>query len=175
MERIEQLLLRDPLDLRLYLVLFKLATASGRVGQSGTPLTFSRLVRLLSHAGYHGKPAYRPSIQSLRSAIARLEGVPGDKRFPRLVRSLTPPRGTLIFQVEMGRGQLRLVAPANTAGNTALRPTKRVSANTAANTFLEGSFSIEKGVREADPVDKSRAREHLARLKREIFARGPSS
>jgi len=175
------LIKRDSLDLRLYVLLWSMATDSGRVGQSGQPLTFSRLVRLLSYAGYHGMPAYKPSIQSLRSAVARLEGVPGDQRFPRLVRSLSTPRGSLIFQLEMGKGQLRLVAPANTADDTARRPAKArrlgirslptSPANTADNTYLDPSFSIEKGVREAEAVDNlsdERKRELMAKAQAEL-------
>ena len=159
------------LDLVLFLVLADLADRRGIVqSKPGQPLTYAFLGALIARDGYHGVPSFRPNRKALARAVKRLEGIPGDPRFPRYLWADSTPRRDLIFQIALGRGKLRpepAGVPADVPGCKPAKP---------ANTRVSGSYpvpgvpargplsidgsSIEENARER-PVDKARARELL--------------
>lgn len=164
------------LDLALLLILAELADARGIVRSiPGQPITYTLLGALVARDGYHGLPASRPSRFALIRAVQRLEGIPGDPRFPRLLWADGTKGRDLIFQLALGRGKLRPAPTAAHAAAQGCKPAKpaktRVSrsypapaAHAAAPLSINGS-SIEENAREV-PVDNVRAKVHLRKIGR---------
>lgn len=112
------------LDLRLYLLLMHLADDRGQVGTRKRPVGLRELARYLTAPGAGGRAGPAPTFQSIDRALARLQGVPGDVEQPTLIRVLSTMRGRgQIFEVEMGRGNLRVAPTAGrSAGHSAGQP-----------------------------------------------------
>lgn len=169
------------LDLALLLILAELADARGLVRSlPGRPITYSLLSALVARDGYHGVPPFRPDRKALSRAVRRLEGVPGDPRFPRLLWADSTPRRDLIFQLTLGRGKLRPIPAGVPAGVPGCQPAKPAMARISGSypksavpadvpLSINGS-SIEENAREV-PVDKVRGREFMRKIRSELRRR----
>lgn len=173
---------RSCLDVRLYLLLVTLADSTGRVGTSSRPVSARALAALLSVPGGHGLAPERVTHQSVTRALLRLEGNPDLRaecpRYLSVVRSLGLRRGS-IFQLEMGRGEIRLFPPAGQpAGQQRGLETRMDGRSPKLSTGQPASqpatsnntVFISKNARET-PVDKATGRARLEAMRGE-FSRG---
>lgn len=174
-------LIGRPLDYSLVIVIAVAADHSGKL-----ITTIERLARLVTVDGLgHGVPSpKKPSHDAVRRALRRLEGVPGDRRFPRVLWVDVERRGReavgLKFQLAYGVGAVRpkrpgqgpAAGPHRTANPAMARVSGRSSnaaAGPAAGYSVKGSF-IKENAREA-PVDKVRGRERMREIRRELRQR----
>ena len=171
-------LIGRPLDHALLVVIAAAADHSGKL-----VITLERLARLVTVDGLgHGVPApKKPSHDAVRSALKRLQGKHGDRRFPRVLWIDVERRGReavgLKFQLAYGVGAARPKRPGPGLGPGPHRPANPAMARVSGRSrnpapgpgpgySVKGS-SIEENAREA-PVDKVRAQVHLRKIRSEM-------
>lgn len=174
-------LLGRPLD---YSLLIVIALEADRTGKLATTIEY--LARLLTVDGLgHGVPApKKPSHDAVRRAIRRLEGVPGDRRFPRVLWVDVERRGReavgLKFQLAYGVGAVRSKRPGAGPGQGPHRPanpamarlsgrSRNAAAGPGAGYSVKGS-SIEENARDL-PVDNARGRELMRKVRSDLRRR----
>jgi hypothetical protein len=176
---------RDCLDFRVYLLLVTLADSTGRVGTRTSPMSLERIAAYLVAPGGHGKAGSSPTRYQVLRALRRLEGVPGRAGWPRYLTVVqTIERRGSIFQVEMGRGEVRLFPAAAQPAAQTNRPESRAKAQSSRAVHTPAAQPAAQSVdtvflsknARGDAVDKPAGREAMRRI-RELLAdaRGASS